>query len=70
MTMLTHTGGLSRPASHLSGGRDTARTGSSSMQMALIKRFFMGALTTLIVGGALGGIVALKVAVVLSRSNY
>jgi len=64
MTMLTHTGGPSRPAGQLS------RTGAANAQMALIKRFCMGALTTLIVGGALGGIVALKVAIYLSRSNY
>ena len=70
MTMLTHTGCLSRPASHFAGGRDAAGTGMANAQMALIKRFFMGALTTLILGGALRGVVALKVAVVLSRSHY
>ena len=70
MTMLTHTGGYARPASHLSGGRDAPGTDSANAHMAMIKRFGMGALTTLILGGVLGGIVALKVAVFLSRSNY
>jgi hypothetical protein len=70
MTMLTHTGGHARPASHLSGERDAPGTDRANAYMAMIKRFGMGALTTLIVGGALGAIVALKLAVVFSRSHY
>jgi len=70
MTMLTHTRGPSRPAGQLSGGRDAAGTGTASARMAMIKRFGMWAFTTLIVGSALGGIIALKVAFHLSRMNY
>jgi hypothetical protein len=70
MTMLTHAGGRSGPTSHLSGGRDAARAGGASAHMAMLKRFCMGALATLIVGSAVVGIIALKTAVALSRLNY
>ena len=70
MTMLTHTRGPFKPASYSSDGRDTAGTGTASARMAMIKRVGMWAFTALIVGSALGGIIALKVAFHLSRMNY
>lgn len=70
MTMLTHTGRPSGPASHSSGGRDAARTGTASAHMAMLKQFGMGALATLVVGSAVVGIIALRTAIALSRLNY
>ena len=69
MTMLTHTGGPFGPAGDLSGGRDAAGTGAYAHR-AMIKRFCMRALTVLIVGGFVAGIIALKAAFYLSRLNY
>ena len=54
---------------YLSGGRGAAGTGAYAHR-AIIKRFCMRALTVLIVGGIVAGIIALKVAFVLSRLNY
>lgn len=70
MTMLTHTGGPSATASHLSDGGDTARTGTASAHMAMLKRFGIGALATLMIGSVVVGIIALKTAFALSRLNY
>ena len=69
MAMVTHTGGPFGPAGSLSGGRGAAGTGAYAHR-AMIKRFCMRALTVLIVGGFVAGIIALKVAFVLSRLNY
>ena len=69
MAMVTHTGGPFEPAGNLSGGRGAAGTGAYAHR-AMVKRFCMRALTGLIVGGFVAGIIALKVAFVLSRLNY
>jgi hypothetical protein len=70
MTMLTHTGGRFKPARCSSGGRDIAATGPANARMAMIKRFCLCALTVLVAGGALAGIIALKAAIFLSRLSF
>ncbi len=69
MTMLTHAGPL-EPASHSSGGRGAAGTGAANAHLAMIKRFCLSALTVLIVGSVVAGIIALKAAIYLSRLSY
>lgn len=70
MAMLTHTRGPFKPASYSSGGRDTVAKGLANAHLAIIRRFCKHALTILIVGGAVAGIIALKTAIALSRMNY
>ena len=70
MTMLTHTGGQFEPARYSSAARSAAGTGATSAHLAMIKRFWLSALTCLIVGGAVAGIIALKSVIVLSRFGY
>jgi hypothetical protein len=70
MTMLTHAGGQFKPARYSSGARDTAGTGATNAHLAMIQRFCMCALTILMAGGAVAGIIALKTAIALSRLGY
>ena len=70
MTMLTHTGGPFKPAGHSPGARDAAATATANARKAMIKRFCVGALTFLIAGGALVGIIALRTTIYLSRLSY
>jgi hypothetical protein len=70
MTMLTHTRGPFKPAIHSSGERDTAGTGIANSHLAIARQFCRYALTILIVGGAVAGIIALKTAIALSRLGY
>lgn len=70
MTMLTHTDGPLKAARYPSGGRNAATTGTAHAHMPMIKRFFMGTLTVLVLGGTLAAIIGLKAAVYLSRLNY
>jgi hypothetical protein len=52
-----------------SGSRDTVRSATTEACWAPVKRFFVCALTVLVAGAALGGIIALKAAIYLSRLN-
>lgn len=70
MTMLTHTRGPFKPASYSSGERDTAGAGIANAHLAMVRQFCKYALTILIVGGAVAGIIALKAAIALSRLGY
>ena len=70
MTMLTHIRGPFKPAGYPSGGQDMAATGLANEHLAIIRRFCKYAFTILLVGGALGGIIALKAAIALSRLGY
>ena len=62
MTMPTHAGGPFTLVRYSLDGRDARK--------AMIKRFCMRALTALIVGAVVAGIVALKTTIGLSRLNY
>jgi hypothetical protein len=70
MTMLMHTRGPFKPASYSSGERDTAGTGITNAHLAIVRQFCRYALTMLIVGGVVAGIIALKAAIALSRLSY
>ena len=69
MTMPTHAGGRFKLVRYSSAGQDAAGTGAYARK-ATIRRFGMRALTILIVGGVVAGIIALKAAIFLSRLNY
>jgi hypothetical protein len=68
MTMLTHRGNEFKPASYRSGQQHTA--GTTIADFAVLKRFWLCALTVLLAGGAVAGIIALKTAIALSRISY
>ena len=68
MTMLTHPGREFKPAPYRSGQRHTA--GTTTADFAALKRFCLCALTVLLAGGAVAGIIALKTAIALSRISY
>jgi hypothetical protein len=60
MTMLMHTRGPFEGAPNSSERQDAAGAGAAEARLATIKRFGMCALTLLLAGGALTGIVALR----------
>jgi hypothetical protein len=69
MTMLMHTRGpFERPTSS-SERRDAAGTDAAEARLAMVKRFGICALTLLLAGGALTGIVALRAIAVFHNSN-
>jgi hypothetical protein len=70
MTMLTHTGGRFKRAPHSSQRRDTVAARPAAAHLAMIKRFCMCALTVLAAGGAVAGIMALKIIAYLPRIHY
>jgi hypothetical protein len=70
MTTLTHTRGPFERISNSPGRRDTVDAGRAEAHLATFKRFCRCALTVLLVGGAVAGIIALKAAIYLSRLNY
>jgi hypothetical protein len=70
MTMLTHTGGPFKPARDSSTAQEAAGTAAASARMAMVKQFCVHALTVVIAGVALAGIIALKAAIFLSRVSY
>jgi ABC-type phosphate transport system permease subunit len=70
MTMLTHIGGPLKTARYPSGRRSATATGTANAHMPMIKRFVMGTLTVLVLGGTLAAIIGLKAAIYLSRLNY
>jgi hypothetical protein len=67
MTILTPT---RSPAERASGTPEAVRLGRAEARRAAVKRFFLCALTVLLAGGAIAGIIALKAAIYLSRFNY
>jgi hypothetical protein len=69
MTMLMHTRGPFERAPNSPERQDAARAGAAEAHLAKIKRFGMCALTLLLVGGALTGIVALRAIAVFHTLN-
>jgi hypothetical protein len=70
MTMLTHHRGFPAPASCSPERRDQARTGTAKAHLATIKRFCVSALLAVLAGGAVTGIMALKVAALFWRFHH
>jgi hypothetical protein len=69
MAMLTHPGSKFQPASYRSGRRHTAGA-TTAADFAMLKRFCLCALTVLLAGGAVAGIIVLKTAIALSRISH
>jgi hypothetical protein len=70
MTMLTHTGGPFKPARYSQGRRSVAGTATANAHLPMTKRFWMGAVTVLIAGGAVAGVIALKAAFYFSHFSH
>ena len=70
MTMLTHSNGPFEPASYSSPVRSTTATGTGKAHLALIKRFCMGAVAMLAIGGAATAVVALRAALYFWRYHF
>ena len=69
MTMLMHTRGRFERAPNSPERQDAAGADAAEARLAMIKRFGMCALTLLLAGGALTGIVALRTIAVFHTSN-
>jgi hypothetical protein len=69
MTMLMHTRGPFEGAPNSPERQDAAGADAAEARRAMIKRFGMYALTLLLAGGALTGIVALKAIAVFHNLN-
>jgi hypothetical protein len=70
MTTLAHTGASFKPARYSSGGRTMAGTATANAHLPMIKRFWIGALTVLMAGGAIAGVIALKAAFYFSHFSH
>ena len=68
MTLLTHTDGSFEPAPHSTTKR--ALTGAANAHRATIKRICLLASFFLLALSAVGGVVALRTAIFLSRLTY
>jgi hypothetical protein len=69
MTMLMHTRGPFEGAPNSSERQDAVGADAAEARLAMIKRFGMCALTLLLAGSALTGIVALKAIAVFHNLN-
>jgi hypothetical protein len=69
MTMLMHARGPFEGAPNSSERQDAATPGAAEAHVAMIKRFGIFALTLLLAGGALAGIIALKAIAVFHNLN-
>jgi hypothetical protein len=69
MTMLMHTRGPFERAPNSSERQDATGTDAAEARLAMIKRFGICALTLLVAGGALTGIVALRAIAVFHSLN-
>lgn len=69
MTMLMHARGPFERAPHSSERQDAAGANAAGARLAMIKQFGMCALTLLLAGGALTGIVALRKIAVFHSLN-
>jgi hypothetical protein len=67
MTMLTHT---PKRAPYSSEGQNAAEASAAEAHLGMIKRFCMYALTILLAGGALAGIIALRAIAVFHSLNF
>jgi hypothetical protein len=70
MTMLTHTHGPTKQAPYSSEGQNAAGASAAEAHLGIIKRFCMYALTILLAGAALAGIIALRAIAVLHTLNF
>jgi hypothetical protein len=70
MTMLTQTRGPSKPAPYSSERQNAAGAEAAEAHPGMIKRFCMFALTILLAGAALAGIIARSLFFTLSISTY
>ncbi|HXQ07202.1 MAG TPA: hypothetical protein VN831_20930 [Bradyrhizobium sp.] len=70
MTMLTQTRGPSKRAPYSSERQDAAEAEAAEAHLGMIKRFCMLALTILLAGAALAGIIALRAIAVLHTLNF
>jgi hypothetical protein len=68
MTLLTHTGRPFERAPYSSAKRE--QSGTANAHLAMIKRFCLIALTSLLALSAIGGIIALKTAAYLSHFTH
>lgn len=68
MTLLTHTGRPFERAPYSSAKRE--QTGAVNAHLAMIKRFCLIAVTSLLAISAVGGIIALKTAAYLSHFTH
>jgi hypothetical protein len=69
MTMLMHARGPFERAPNSSERQDAAGAGAAEAHVAMIKRFGICALTILLAGSALAGIIALKAIAVFHNLN-
>jgi hypothetical protein len=69
MTMLMHTRGPFERAPNSPERQDAAGTGAAEARLAMVKRFGICALTLLLAGAVLTGIVALRTIAVFHSSN-
>jgi hypothetical protein len=69
MTMLTHARGPFEAAPNSSERQDAAGADAAEARLAMIKRFGICALTILLAGSALAGIIALKAIAVFHNLN-
>ena len=69
MTMLTHARGPFQRPTYSPDRQDVATPGAAEAHVAMIKRFGICALTILLAGSALAGIIALKAIAVLHNLN-
>jgi hypothetical protein len=70
MTMLTHARGPSKPASYSSERQNAAGAGAAEAHPGMIGQFCMYAVTILLAGAALAGIIALRAIAVLHTLNF
>jgi hypothetical protein len=70
MTMLTQPRGPLERVAYRSAERATVGAGAPGTRLALIKRICVAAVTILLTGGALAGIIALKTAIYFWRFDY
>lgn len=70
MTMLMHTRAPLERGSYSSERRDAAAARPARAHLAVIKRFCLCALAALMAGGAVAGIMAIKVAAAFWRFHY
>ena len=69
MTMLTQTRGPSKPAPYSTEKQNAAGAEAAEAHPGMLKRFCMLALTILLAGAALAGIIALRAFSVLHNLN-
>jgi hypothetical protein len=70
MTMLTQTRGPSKPAPYSSERQSAAGAEAANAHPGTLKRFCMYAVTILLAGAALAGIIAVRAFAVLHTLNF